>query len=146
MSDLVIWGPRSAALTIHNRRGKFGQDYYTLRSIYLRGQSPPSVNMYWRKFEVKDIPLDDPTKFDLWMRERWIEKDALMEEYLVTGRFPASPSTGKDENGSFGGHIETEVKLAHWWEVGGIFVVLGAVALVCNLLARVWALVIYGRR
>ena len=103
--------------------------------------------MYWRKFALKDIPLDDHDKFDLWLRERWLEKDALMEKYLTTGRFPGSPSTNGSVDGSVKeGFIETEVKLAHGWEVGNIFVVLGAFTLVFNLLGRVWELVIYGKK
>jgi lysocardiolipin and lysophospholipid acyltransferase len=127
------------------RRGKFGQDYYTLRSMYLRGQPPPSVNMYWRRFALKDIPLDDHEKFDLWMRDQWYKKDAIMEEYITNGRFPASAEATNVAGTAIDGYIETEVKLAHWWEIGNIFVVLAAIAVVFNLLARVWTLAIYGR-
>lgn len=115
--------------------------------MYLQGRPPPSVNMYWRRFAVKDIPLGDHEKFDLWLRERWYEKDALIEEYLTTGRFPGIVPAAKEmANGAMKEeHIETEVKLAHWWEVGSIFVVLATFGLVANLLARVWELVIYGK-
>jgi hypothetical protein len=102
--------------------------------------------MYWRKFDIKDIPLDNANKFDLWMRERWTEKDALMEQYLTTGRFPGNPIAGAVNGAVKEDHIETEVKLAHWWEVGNIFVVLGGVALVFNILARLWELVVYGKK
>lgn len=127
--------------------GQYGQDLYTLRSMYLRGQPPPSVNMHWRRFAIKDIPLNDHDAFDQWLKQRWIEKDDLMEHYLTTGRFPGSPPSNGAVNGnSKEEFIETEVKLAHWWEVGNIFVVLGALALVFNLLARIWELVIYGKK
>lgn len=103
--------------------------------------------MYWRKFHIKDIPLGDIKQFDLWMRERWVEKDALMEQYITTGRFPASPPATGAANGIIKeGHIETEVKLAHWWEVGSIFVILGAAALVCNILVKFWNLIVHGRQ
>ncbi|KAG0652057.1 putative acyltransferase [Hyphodiscus hymeniophilus] len=128
-------------------RGKFGQDYYSLRSMYLQGRPPPSVNMYWRRFAVKDIPLGDHEEFDLWLRERWYEKDALIDQYITTGRFPGIV---KGTNGVTNGtvkeeHIETEVKLAHWWEVGNIFLVLATFGLVANILARVWTGMIYGK-
>jgi lysocardiolipin and lysophospholipid acyltransferase len=94
---------------------------------------------------MKDIPLDDHDKFDLWMRNQWQLKDALMEQYLVTGRFPENGPTNGAVNGSLKEEfIETEVKLAHWWEVGNIFVVLAALALIFKLLARAWESVIYG--
>jgi lysocardiolipin and lysophospholipid acyltransferase len=137
-----------SSLIFSNRssRGKFGQDYYTLRSMYLRGQPPPSVNMYWRRFAMKDIPLENQEVFDLWLREKWYEKDAIMEEYMTNGRFPASTEAIDGAGDANDGYIETEVKLAHWWEVGNIFVVLAAFALVFNLLARVWTLVVYGKQ
>jgi lysocardiolipin and lysophospholipid acyltransferase len=114
--------------------------------MYLQGRPPPSVNMYWRRFAVKDIPLGDHEKFELWLRERWYEKDAFIDQYLTTGRFPGIvPATnGVATNEAMKEEfIETEVKLAHWWEVGNIFVVLAAFGLVANLLARVWTLVVY---
>lgn len=103
--------------------------------MYLLGQSPPSVNMYWRRFAIADIPLSTPEAFEVWLRNRWYEKDELMETYLTTGRFPANiePSDGAHEE-----FIETEVKLAHWYEVGNIFVVIAALALIYNLVMRAW--------
>ncbi|RFU26219.1 hypothetical protein B7463_g10122, partial [Scytalidium lignicola] len=130
-------------------RGKFGQDYFTLHSTYLQGRPPKSVNMYWRRFAIADMPLDDPHKFDLWLREKWYEKDALMEQYINTGRFPEFESavngnaTKDTVKGKF---IETEVKAGHWWEVLRVVQVLAAFALVANLLARVWNVVFYGNQ
>jgi len=132
-------------------RGKFGQDYFTLRSSYFQGRPPKSVNMYWRRFAVSSIPLDDPEKFDLWLRERWIEKDALLEEYVSTGRFPASEDVVVQSAGTHGSvtgkgtFIETEMKPAHWWEVGKIFLVPATVGLVVNVLGKVWSVALRGR-
>jgi len=128
-------------------RGKYGQDYFTLRSTYFQGRPPKSVNMYWRRFRISDIPLDDHDTFELWLRERWYEKDALIEQYMTTGRFPANNVTanGMTTNEAVkSGFIETEVKPTHWWEVGKIFVVLAAFGLVANLGAKVWNVAFYG--
>ncbi|PBP16274.1 acyltransferase [Diplocarpon rosae] len=129
-------------------RGEFGQDLFTLRSMYLQGRPPPSVNMYWRRFAIKDMPLSDPREFDLWMRERWYEKDSFMEHYLTTGRFPSDKSAinGVAPETDKGDFIETEVKLAHWWEIGNIFIILAAIGLVANVLAQVWNVVLYGKQ
>ena len=106
--------------------------------------------MYWRRFALSDIPLDDTEAFDVWIRERWIEKDALLEEYVSTGRFPASKDlefeTKKSNDGSVitsyrGGFIETEMKPAHWFEVFRVFMVLAGFGITANLLARFWNLV-----
>lgn len=121
------------------KRGEFGQDTYTLRSIFLLGQPPPSVNMYWRRFEISTIPLHDKEKFDLWLRERWMEKDALLEQYITEGRFPPLPensktrSTGATERDGF---IVTEVRTAHFWEVCYIFMILSTFILVIDLLVK----------
>jgi hypothetical protein len=97
--------------------------------------------MYWRRFSVKDIPLDDHEKFDLWLRERWYEKDDFIEQYLTTGRFPGISVT---TNGAMEEeHIETEVTLAHWWEVGNIFIVLATIGLIANILARIWTVAVH---
>ena len=57
--------------------GTFAQDIFTVGASYLGGRPPKSVNMYWRRFRINTIPLDDPKKFELWLRLRWREKDKL---------------------------------------------------------------------
>lgn len=110
----------------------------------MQGRAPPSVNMHWRRFALNDIPLDTPEEFDVWLRERWYEKDAFMEQYLTTGRLPADRLATKGATPD--GYIETEVKLTHWWEVGNIFIVLAAFGLVANLLLRAWNVALYGKQ
>jgi hypothetical protein len=130
----------------------YGQDYFTLRSTYFQGRPPKSVNMYWRRFATSSIPTEDPKAFEAWLYGRWLEKDALLEHYVRNGRFPADESgiVVESQTGAAGkeaGHpayIETEVGLAHWLEIGQIFVVLAAFALVANVLYRAWSLIVYG--
>lgn len=111
--------------------------------------------MYWRRFPVSSIPFDDPQHFDQWLSELWWEKEALIEHYVQNGRFPADDGHSSEGeaaiNGSAGakvlkgaGYIETEVKLAHWYEVGQIFVVLAAFGLLFNVLAKLWNLFLHG--
>lgn len=114
----------------------YGDQFFTLSSTYLRGQPPKSVNFYWRRFALDDIPLENQEEFDLWLRERWYEKDALMEQYLTTGRFPPSPPT---KEGGHEGHLETEVRSRHPLEFVQIFSVLGAAGVLATALARTWA-------
>lgn len=100
--------------------------------------------MYFRRFPLPEIPLEDGDEkvFDQWIRDRWTEKDELIEEYMCTGRFPgivdangkAVDGVSKDE--VTGGYfIETEMKPKHWWEVIGVgaglgWLLLGITALV----------------
>ena len=99
--------------------------------------------------------MDDPKAFEQWLIQQWRVKDALLEQYVQNGRFPADDghdSEGEPAvNGSSGtkvlegaGFIETEVKLEHWYEVLQIFVVLAAFGLIFNILAKMWNLVFYG--
>ena len=115
------------------QRGEFAQDIFTVGASYFGGRPPKSVNMYWRRFRVSDIPLDDSKKFELWLRQRWIEKDKFIEDYLRTGRLPADTGTSKnskDENITGAGHIEAEIKPKYWYEFLQVFAPIGLFALV----------------
>lgn len=118
-------------------KGKPAPEYFTLRSTYFQGRPPKSVNMHWRRFAVSSIPVKDPAAFEQWILARWREKDELLETFYNTGRFPADSAArdGKDK-----GYIETEVRLKSRAEIGQIFVVLAAVAMVCNVFAKLYTM------
>lgn len=114
-------------------RGEFAQDIFTVGASYFGGRPPKSVNMYWRRFKISNIPLDDPKTFELWLRQRWTEKDKFIEDYLRTGRFPADRGSSKDSNGqnvTGAGHIEAEIKPKYWYEFLQVFAPIGLFALV----------------
>lgn len=67
----------------------FGQDIFTLRSSMFEGRPPKSVNMHWRRFRIADIPFQNEKAFDIWLRNRWTEKDHLLEYFQKHNRFPA---------------------------------------------------------
>ncbi len=105
--------------------GQFGQDIFTLRSSFFEGRPPKSVNMHWRRFKIADIPLDSDKAFEVWLRNRWREKDYMLEFYARTGRFPAEefwkvqgPRTKEPGKAKF---IETEVKSGSWEEFLSLF-------------------------
>jgi hypothetical protein len=131
----------------NNRQGGYGQDYFGLRSTYIQGRPPKSVNFYFRRFPVSSIPVENPKAFEEWVSKIWWEKEALLEYYVQNGRFPPSedldPSVSGAPKGS--GWIDTEVKLAHWAEVGQIFVVVATFALLASIAARFWNFALYGR-
>ncbi|KAF9015357.1 acyltransferase-domain-containing protein [Cyathus striatus] len=97
----------------------YGQDYYTLRSIFFDGVPPPVIHMHLRLFNVtSDVPIGDlsetkpasappssnnrtvevdiPEKekdvFDNWLREVWLEKDASISRFHETGSFDSRPN------------------------------------------------------
>ena len=114
-------------------RGEFAQDIFTVGASYFGGQPPKSVNMYWRRFRIADIPLDNPKLFEMWLRQRWTEKDKFIEDYLRTGRFPADKGSSKDSKGqnlTGAGHIEAEIKPKYWYEFLQVFAPIGLFALV----------------
>lgn len=113
--------------------GQFAQDIFTLGASYFGGRPPKSVNMYWRRFRLSSIPLDDPKTFELWLRSRWVEKDKFIEDYLRTGRFPADQGTSKNSKGQTirgAGHIEAEIKPKYWYEFLQVFAPIGLFALI----------------
>jgi hypothetical protein len=96
----------------------YGQSYYTLRSIFFDGIPPPAVHMHIRRFDVaKDVPIGDISRsisgtlhdglsngqmlgvdvqederqtFDVWLRNRWTEKDQFIQRFHDTGSFSSS--------------------------------------------------------
>jgi 1-acyl-sn-glycerol-3-phosphate acyltransferase len=68
--------------------GEFGQDTFTLRSSMFEGRPPKSVNMHFRRFHISTIPVDNDKAFDVWVRNRWREKDYLLEHFVRFNRFP----------------------------------------------------------
>lgn len=121
-------------------RGGYSEEQYGISSTYFKGQPPKSVNFYWRRFRVDDIPLEDAEEFDLWLRNRWYEKDQLIDGYLETGRFPPMPSSieGDAKTDDADGYVETDVRTKSVGEFTRIYVVLGSVYLVWRSVARVW--------
>jgi hypothetical protein len=121
--------------------GQFGQDIFTLRSSFFEGRPPKSVNMHWRRFRIDDVPLASPKAFEVWLRNRWREKDYMLEYFSRHNRFPADDfwkehlgadvGDAKSEASSRGKSlrsvprpaitIETEVKSGNWNEFVKIF-------------------------
>ncbi|KAG9232551.1 acyltransferase-domain-containing protein [Amylocarpus encephaloides] len=131
------------------QRGEFGEEVYTLQSIYLQGRPPPSISMYWRCFAVKDIPIKSQPEFEDWLRDRWHEKDKLMEQYLVTGSFPGFPPAiqNNETNGvRKEAFVESKPRLAFWWEVGYIYLPLATYALLLNLVWKFWLMAAHVRK
>jgi len=108
-------------------KGLYGQDIYTLRSSFFEGRPPKSVNMFWRRFRISDIPLGNNEAFSRWLNNRWREKDYILEYFYKFGQFPAedaskalAAATGKRKP-KHAKAIGTEVKAGGWDEFLGIF-------------------------
>lgn len=125
--------------------GQYGQDLFSLRGSYFQGRPPKSVNMHWRRFATRDMPLGDEKAFNEWLLARWREKDDLLQFYIENNRFPADDGVGRDEEGrevKGAGWIETEVRPAKWYEFVQVFVPIAAVALLVNVGLKLWRLVV----
>lgn len=110
----------------------YAAEYFTLRSTFLQGRPPKSVNFHWRRFAVRDIPLSDQKSFEKWIEDRWREKDELLEAFYTNGRFPADKDSNDD------GCIETQVKLRSWAELLQPYVVFITACLIINILRQLW--------
>lgn len=97
--------------------------------------------MYWRRFALSDIPLENKEEFEQWLLARWREKDDLLEEFYDTGRFPTSLASSINVEGgsedqkqeAANGYIETTIRLGHWTEIGQLFIVVTAVGMLLRL-------------
>lgn len=114
----------------------YGQDYYTLRSLFFHGVAPPAVHMHLRKFNVTgdvpigdlagtsgyqtldskakrivevDIPSEEKDVFDEWLRKLWQEKDDGMDRFHQTDSL-APPDYAAPT-------VEIPLKLRHTREV-----------------------------
>ncbi|OAQ31664.1 hypothetical protein K457DRAFT_71460 [Linnemannia elongata AG-77] len=88
--------------------GEIPQELYPLPGLYLNQAQPKDINMHLRRFAIKEIPETEP-EFVEWVRQRWQEKDELMEEFYTTGRFP-SQLTLEDIGGGVDGEEDGEEK------------------------------------
>ena len=126
----------------------YGQDIFTLKSTYFQGHPPKSVNMHWRRFATKDLPIDNSEQFSEWVLKRWREKDELLEHYHSTGRFPADEGEGTVMSGDGvkhvrgAGYIETEIRTNVLAEFAQIFVPLALVALAIHWMRRILQIVL----
>ena len=122
--------------------GQFGQDIFTLRSSFFEGRPPKSVNMHWRRFHIDTIPIQNTKAFEVWLRNRWREKDYMLEYFSRHSRFPAEnfwkehlDMSDKSSQGSQSirsvpkpaVQIETEVKSGNWNEFVKIFAPISSV-------------------
>jgi len=119
--------------------GQFGQDIFTLRSSMFEGRPPKSVNMHFRRFKISEIPIDNDVAFEVWLRNRWREKDYLLEHFVQYNRFPEDDKwlvrqkqTGRKGamNAKF---IETQIKSNSLEEFLSIFAPLSSVMMVLFL-------------
>ncbi|KAK3628013.1 hypothetical protein LTR56_018876 [Elasticomyces elasticus] len=108
-------------------KGMYGQDIYTLKSSFFEGRPPKSVNMFWRRYKIADIPLENDEAFSRWLLNRWREKDYILEYYTKFGQFPACDALtalqaveGKKPP-QHAKAISTEVKGGGWDEFLSIF-------------------------
>ncbi|KAF2630408.1 acyltransferase-domain-containing protein [Macroventuria anomochaeta] len=125
--------------------GQYGQDLFSLRGSYFQGRPPKSVNMHWRRFATKDIPLGDEKVFGDWLLERWREKDELLQYYIENNKFPADDGVSADEHGNEvrgAGWIETEVRPAKWFEWVQVYVPTAAVGLLLNVVLKMVGMVL----
>ncbi|KAI7538992.1 acyltransferase-domain-containing protein [Hortaea werneckii] len=126
--------------------GTYGQDIFTLRSVYFQGRPPKSVNMHWRRYKVSEIPVDDKEAMSQWVLQRWREKDELLETFNKTGKFPGDKEAvliegAPQEKEWKTAYINTEVKPKTSGEFLQLFMPVTAAALVGRVCVQVFDLV-----
>jgi lysocardiolipin and lysophospholipid acyltransferase len=107
-------------------KGVYGEDYFTLRNMYLRGKFSDRVDVYWRRYRIADIPYHDEIAFEKWVLNLWYEKDALLEKFEQTGSFLDAPDAAQQ--------IQVPVRLKSPFELFQIFSIPLNVIIIVNLL------------
>lgn len=123
-------------------KGLYGQDVFTLRSVYFQGRPPKSVNMHWRRYKVSALPTNDRDAMAAWVLQRWREKDDLLETFYNTGKFPAETEAvgiegAPKEKGWKTPYINTEVKARSPLEFVQMFMPVAAAAMVGRVLVQI---------
>ncbi|KAJ1918390.1 hypothetical protein H4219_002616 [Mycoemilia scoparia] len=82
--------------------GEIPEDKYGLLNTFARSIYPRNVHMYFRRFSTKDIPTNKP-EFELWIRDRFYEKDKMLDYFYKNQRFascvnPKNGLSGSSEN------------------------------------------------
>ncbi|KAK5696343.1 hypothetical protein LTR17_024283 [Elasticomyces elasticus] len=122
--------------------GMYGQDVFTLRSVYFQGRPPKSVNMHWRRYKISELPINDTDAMYQWTLQRWREKDDMLEQFSKTGRFLGDPVAVEIEGGPQEKewktpYINTEVKPRSPFEFLQIFAPVTAAALIGRILVQI---------
>ncbi|KAG5362448.1 putative acyltransferase [Yarrowia sp. C11] len=110
-------------------RGEYGQDFYTLGNVFLRGQGPLFVKAHWTKFVIKEIPYKDEKKFEKWLYDLWYDKDQMMDNFIETGKF--FPDDEESEK-------IAKLQLSHPLQGLQVFVIPAAVVLILRLGWKYW--------
>ncbi|KAK1073357.1 hypothetical protein LTR33_010001 [Friedmanniomyces endolithicus] len=122
--------------------GLYGQDVFTLRSVYFQGRPPKSVNMHWRRYAIASLPINDSDAMYQWTLQRWREKDEMLEQFYKTGKFPGDPEAveidgGPREKEWKTPYINTEVKPRNPVEFLQIFAPVVTAGLVGRVLVQI---------
>ena len=68
---------------------------YTLSKLFYSGIAPPKVHYHISYIPRKEIPHQSADEFGNWLRDRYYEKDRLLNEFYHNGKFPNSRSITK---------------------------------------------------
>lgn len=68
---------------------------YTLEKLFFNGFAPKQVHYHLSYIPLKEIPRESADEFGEWLRERFYEKDRLLDEFYKNGQFPNSRSITK---------------------------------------------------
>lgn len=68
------------------------KDPLDLPTICSGSVPPQKTTMHYRTFPIEQVPTD-MDGLTLWMYDRWVEKEEMLNEFYRTGEFPVTPST-----------------------------------------------------
>lgn len=117
----------------------YAQDYYTLGSTFGLRVPSPRVHLHLRKYRLADIPIgsvregasaaeadaevtqEERKSFERWLRQRWDEKDTLLNYFYTHGAFPEGKQGSRE--------VAVKMRGADWAILGSIPLAISAVVL-----------------
>ncbi|KAJ3348945.1 hypothetical protein HDU91_006446 [Kappamyces sp. JEL0680] len=105
---------------------EFAYDKFPLDVVFFEGRGPRAIHLHVDRFQIGDIPgisnqaYDPeekvPPEFEQWLYQRFVEKNALLQEYYRSGTFPDTSNEGIGFKQSL--HVSPEVQ--DWISLAGL--------------------------
>ncbi|CCE81663.1 Piso0_002326 [Millerozyma farinosa CBS 7064] len=124
-----------------------GEDLFSLKNVFLRGNGPQASHYYIRAWKLSDIPLGDENTatddfdeeqlavFEKWLTKVWFEKDKLMASFYQHGRFiDPNSSTSNTLDKVKRNTVTADFKVRQISDVVGAFGTLAFFVILINLI------------
>ena len=54
-------------------------------------RKPCNTILYYRKYDIRDVPADETEQLTQWLYDRFVEKEKMLDYFYANGTFPVVP-------------------------------------------------------